>query len=139
MTNFRKTATNVAITIAAAAAFALVPRDQGGTVDPVRMSLEENGNGTLVSWDQVSGAVSYDVIRGLLSAIAQTDVVINLGSVTCIEADSTDESTLGREDADVPHPGEGFFYLIKYFDGTSSSYGAESTAKPRAPAGGDCD
>jgi hypothetical protein len=81
----------------------------------------------------VPDAESYDVIRGTLNGIAETDVVINLGSVVCIEVSSTDESTLGQEDDELPEPGQAFFYLVEYYDGSSSTYGTESAGKPRAP------
>ncbi len=98
----------------------------------------EAGSGTVVSWNGVPGAQSYNVSRGQLSSIVDAGVVIGLGAVTCIEANSIDESTAGWEDPELPSPGEAFFYLVEYFDGTSSSYGTESAAKPRAPGPGDC-
>ncbi len=82
--------------------------------------------------------MSYDVIRGQLGQIVETQVVIDLGTVVCIENDSPDASTLGWEDAALPNPGEAFFYLVEYDDGTSSTYGTESADKPRAPGPGDC-
>ncbi len=106
--------------------------------DPLVVFLGANGGGTLVWWNEVPGAQSYDVIRGQLSSIVETDVVISLGPVTCIEPHSTDESTAGWEDSDLPNPGQAFFYLVEYEDGTSSSYGTESVHKPRAPGPGDC-
>jgi hypothetical protein len=123
---------------ASVAGFAVVPHDQGGTVEPVAMLLEENGSGTLARWSAVPGAQSYDVIRGALSSVAEVGQVIGLGTVICIEDDSLDEDTSGWEDADLPNPGEAFFYLVEYYDGTSSSYGTVSAGMPRAPGPGDC-
>ncbi len=82
--------------------------------------------------------MSYDVIRGQLGQIVETQVVIDLGTVVCIENDSPDASTQGWEDAALPNPGEAFFYLVEYYDGTYSSYGTESAGNPRAPGAGDC-
>ncbi len=123
---------------ASEAGFVVVPHDQGGITEPIDLLLEENGNGTLASWTEVPGAVSYDVIRGQLGQIVETQVVIDLGTVVCIENDSLDASTLGWEDAALPNPGEAFFYLVEYYDGTYSSYGTESADKQRAPGSGDC-
>jgi hypothetical protein len=119
--------------------FVTVPHDQGGIVDPVRVTVDDGGVGSVVTWEPVSGAQTYDVIRGNLSELAETPTVISLGAVTCIEDNSVDVSTSGWEDSAVPAPGHGFFYLVEYFDGTSSSYGTESASKPRAPVVGDCD
>ena len=107
-------------------------------IDPVEITLEQSASGTVVSWAVVPDAESYDVIRGELNNVVETDVVINLGTVVCIEANSVDESTLGWEDGDVPNPGEAFFYVVEYDDGISSTYGTESAGKPRAPGSGDC-
>ena len=107
-------------------------------IDPVAIALEQSASGTVVSWAVVPDAESYDVIRGELNNVVETDVVINLGPVVCIEANSTDESTLGWEDGELPGPGRAFFYVVEYYDGVSSTYGTESAGKPRAPGSGDC-
>jgi len=120
------------------AGFVVVPHDSGGVVEPLEVILEENGYGTLLSWNVVPGAQSYNVIRGQLSSLRDADVVIDLGAVTCIEAASIDESTAGFEDPEHPSTGEVFFYLAEYFEGASSSYGTVSAAKPRATGTGDC-
>jgi hypothetical protein len=121
----------------AVAGFAVVPHNQG-VVDPVAIALGQSASGTVVSWAVVPGAESYDVIRGKLNNVVYTGVVINLGTVLCIEANSIDESTLGFEDGELPDPGQAFFYLVEYDDGISSTYGTESAGKPRAPGSGDC-
>jgi hypothetical protein len=78
------------------------------------------------------------VIRGELNNIVETGVVINLGNVVCIEANSVNTHTLGWEDGELPEPGQAFFYVVEYYDGISSTYGSESAGKPRAPGAGDC-
>jgi hypothetical protein len=133
------TATDESGNAASEAGFVVVPHDQGGVVDPIDVSVNEVNLGLVVSWGTVAGAQTYDVIRGDLSNVTETPVVINLGTVTCLENDSTDVSTVGWEDPAVPPSGEGFFYLVEYFDGTSSGYGTVSASKPRAPGAGDCD
>jgi hypothetical protein len=124
---------------ASAAGFVVVPHDQGGTLDPLDIMVDDNSDGTVVSWTPVPDAQSYDVIRGQLGRLEETDIIINLGSVSCVEEDSPDENTTGWEDPEIPEPGEAFFYLVQYDDGISSSYGAESAGKPRAPGSGSCD
>ncbi|MCH7779778.1 MAG: right-handed parallel beta-helix repeat-containing protein [Acidobacteria bacterium] len=132
------TATDGSGNVASQAGFVVVPHDQGGVIDPVAIVLERSASGTVVSWAVVPDAESYDVIRGELNNVMETSVVISLGTVLCIEANSTDESTLGWEDGELPEPGQSFFYLVEYDDGISSSYGTEGADKPRAPGPGDC-
>ena len=108
-------------------------------MEPIELAVDESGSGSVVAWNAVSGAQTYDVIRGDLSNIGETAVVVTLGTVTCMEDNSADVSTVGWEDPAIPPPGEGFFYLVAYFDGTSSGYGTESASKPRAPGVGDWD
>jgi hypothetical protein len=97
-------------------------------------SLLKERKGTSISWIAAAEVESYDVIRGLLKGITESEATIDLGVVTCVEANSTDETTKNHEDPDIPPPGEGFFYLIKYDSpGGSSSYGTESAPKPRVP------
>lgn len=133
------TATDGSSLSTSASGFAFVPHDQGGITDPIALVLEQGADGTLVSWSDTPAVHSYDVIRGDLAEVAAAGVVISLGAVTCIENDSADESTLGGEDPELPVPGQAYFYLVEYFDGTSSSYGTESADRPRAPASGDCE
>jgi hypothetical protein len=122
-----------------AAAFATVPHDQDGMVEPLEIHLQDGPAGTSLSWSEVDDAVSYDVIRGELTNVVLAGLVINLGSVVCLERDSSDASSVGDEDRELPEPGRAFFYLVEYDDGTSSSYGSESAGLPRAPAQGDCE
>jgi hypothetical protein len=116
-----------------------VPHSQGGTSDPVEISVEESTDGTVVSWSVVPGAQFYIIIRGQLGSITETTATIDLGSVMCVESQSIDESTDNRKDGDLPEPGDVFFYLVEYFDGTSSTYGAESVGKPRVAGMGACE
>jgi len=120
------------------AGFVVVPHDQSGVIDPVEIVLEQSASGTVVSWAVVSGAVSYDAIRGELNGVVDTGVAISLGTVVCIEANSIDESTLGWEDGELPGSEQTFFYVVEYDDGISSTYGTESAGRPRAPVSGDC-
>jgi len=124
--------------VGSAAGYVFVPHDQGGVTDPVDLSVEQPPAGTVVTWHEVAEGESYDVIRGDMSSIADAGPVIGLGPVVCIRNDAPNASTAGFEDAVVPAPGRAFFYLVEYFDGTSSSYGTETAGKPRALGPGGC-
>jgi hypothetical protein len=110
----------------------------GSYFEPLTVNLSR-GAVTRVEWDEVPGAVNYDVVRGDLSALRVMGSDVNLGTVTCIESDSTDTTTAGREDSVVPAPGKAFFYLIQFNDGLQdSSYGSMSVGRARVVSGGNC-
>lgn len=115
-----------------------VPHDQGGVTEPVTISVAQTAAGTAVDWPVVPGASHYTVISGKLADLEQTTALIRLGSVRCIELESSDASTVGSEDANVPAPGEGYFYLVEYDDGAPSGWGTESAPKPRIVEFGGC-
>ncbi len=123
---------------ASAAGFVLVPPKPEGAIDPLTIQLAGTQQGTLVLWDDAPLAESFDVIRGQLGEITPTEVVIDLGAVSCIEDNSHDTDTAGMEDPQSPEPGTVFFYLVEYNDGASGTYGTESANLPRAPGPGAC-
>jgi len=117
----------------------LVPHDQGGTAEPLVLQVQETAQGTTLSWDPVSGAVSYDVVRGNVASLREIDSMIDLGPVTCILGDVSVPSSAGHEDRDAPALGEAYFYLVSYDDvWGSSGYGSVSAFKPRIVASGGC-
>jgi hypothetical protein len=116
----------------------LVPHDQGGIVDPIRITLDHSSTGTVVSWGAAPDARFYNVIRGRLADVVDAGPFINLGPVVCLDSASLDTSTEGRGDAELPAQGEAFFYLVEYDDGVASSYGSESVGAPEVPASGAC-
>lgn len=117
---------------------AVVPHDQDGMVEPLMLSLNETDHGTLVEWTAVAGVAGYDVIRGTLDSVSETVDAFDLGSVVCIESGSTDETTLGFEDAATPAPGEVLVYFVEYRAQLDSGYGTERAGKPRLIGGGGC-
>jgi FG-GAP-like repeat/FG-GAP repeat len=131
-------ATDAAGNMTLASATVMVPHDQGGSVDPVELSLISSNPGTRILWGDVPGASHYNVIRGDLDALREKPNVLHLGRVECIEGASVDTDTAAFEDAELPASGETFFYLVEYFDGSRSSYGSESAPRPRHPQSGDC-
>jgi len=115
-----------------------VSHDLDGVTDPIQIVVDRGENGFALSWTAVEDALYYSVIRGHLSDIRETEPAIDLGSVLCAEARSLGETLIVSEAFDLPAPGNGFFYLVEFDDGTRSSYGTESASKPRTPATGDC-
>lgn len=104
-----------------------------------------NLSGSLFSWDAAPGAVSYDLIRGSLGSLHDNGSAVQLGTVVCVEDDSSDTTTAaGAEaaspDASVPAAGAAYFYLVRYHDGVSNrSYGFSHKAGHERQAGpGDC-
>ena len=100
--------------------------------------LVENAAGTEVVWSPVQGAIRYNVVRTTKAEFADTGAAYSLGSLTCIEAWSVNETTHGHEDSAIPASGELFLYFVEYVDDVGrSSYGSESAAKPRTVKEGD--
>jgi hypothetical protein len=133
------TATDSSGNTASTTATATTPHDKSGKTEPVDVSVEETPGGTLVDWNDVPGASYYNVIRGHLASIVETSEEIVLGTVVCVEAQTSSTDTRGIEDTEIPAPGEAFFYLVEYQDGLRSGYGTETAPKPRAVASGDCE
>ena len=117
----------------------LVPHDQGGVTEALDVWVEEGADGTVVVWEDLANAIFYNVIRGDLANIVETDEAIELGEVTCIEAGSLDRQTKDNEDNADPAPGQVFFYLVEYYDGNYSNYGTETAPKPRVTSSGQCE
>jgi hypothetical protein len=122
-------------------ALVLVPHERGGVAEPVVISAEEDSAGTMLTWGQVSGALSYRVVRGNVGSLQEAGAFVDLGTVACLQSNSSSTSTVGEEDAEIPPLGQAFFYLVAYTDtdGRDSSYGTDTTMKPRVKTGGGCE
>ncbi len=116
-----------------------VPHDQGGGVEPLAVSVQENNRGTILEWAPVPGALFYNAIRGELRNLHETANTIDLGPVVCLDSHSQNATTWSKEDAGIPPEGEAFFYLVEYDEGWASGYGTESVGKPRVPGPGYCE
>ncbi|MBZ5639096.1 MAG: HYR domain-containing protein [Acidobacteriia bacterium] len=118
-----------------------VPHDMRDmAVEPLNLLMQDRDN-TEVIWGPVEGAQHYDVIRGDLANLRVMGSDIDLGQVVCIEHATTNTTTVGYEDTEVPEPGHVFFYAVQYFDGVQdSSYGSESAGRARVvqSGNGDC-
>lgn len=89
----------------------------------------EGGTSWTVSWDGDPRAKVHDVSRGLISGLPSGDY----GS--CFADDLAATSV---EDADVPPPGDGYFYLVRGANpgcGGNGPWGSSSGGSPRVPAG----
>ena len=133
-------ATDGAGLTALAAGTAIVPHDIGGVTEPMMVNAQENGTGLVLQWDAVPGALFYNSVRGRVSDLRDKLDFFHLGSLSCIASVTTESSTVGSEDTELPSPAEAFFYLVEYNDRLASGYGTESAAKERfAPPGqGSC-
>ncbi len=84
-------------------------------------------------------ADSYDFIRGDLASLAESSAGVDLGTVLCLENDSTDPDTTGNEDTGSPAAGAAFFYLARFNSAPGAgSYGGSSMNRDRIPAAADC-
>ena len=109
----------------------IIPHSLGDVVEPLDLMVQGKES-TVVSWNPVQGALHYDVIRGRLSDLSINGSDIDLGAVECIVSDSSDITTEGYEDTEIPEPGDAFFYLVQFYDGIeNSSYGTESSGRAR--------
>jgi hypothetical protein len=94
---------------------------------------------TVVRWNFLGSGVTYDVVRGDVSALRALGGLVDLGVVTCIENDSTDLTTRGLADAAVPFAGQAYFYLVRQNPpGSGLGYGYSSAHETRHAASGDC-
>ena len=114
-----------------------VPHDLGEGPEPVLIRLEPNNSADRVHlyWNPVSGAQIYDVIRGDLGQVAQSNGQIRLGTVRVLATGLTDASYDESPEAEIPTAGSIFFYLVQYREGSSASgWGTESSSWPAVPS-----
>ncbi len=91
---------------------------------------------TLV-WPAVTGALSYDLYRGNMSALldGDDDGLPDTGYGVCLSALDDDPRDTFFVDTDVPQPaGAGFFYLISVLDSQGDNgLGTTSSGLARVP------
>jgi hypothetical protein len=107
-----------------------------GVPTEVRM-LGEGGDS--LEWEPVPGAPDavYDIVRGDVINLASSGESVDLGSLTCIESDSTDTATGTAMEADEPPVGTTWFYVVRFELGFSiGGWGASSNGAPREGVGG---
>ena len=125
-------AVDTAGTEASGTGYVTVPHDRSGRTDPLAITLSDTTAGSVVAWDPVEGAVSYDVARGLLGGVTRSGDRTDLGALACVESGTASASTSGFEDSAVPAPGAAFFYVVAYEDAWGrSTYGTAEADLPR--------
>lgn len=82
---------------------------------------------TEVRWSRVGDGTLYDVLRGDLAQLRRVAGVVDLGPLTCLEADSSAWSFSCDEQA--PLAGEAWFYLVSIDE--TGGYGRSSVLEPR--------
>lgn len=104
-----------------------------------------NEAATVLVWNTIPSAASYDVIRFPPAGLYEDPVTVHLGTVVCWEDDSLDATTgAGTEaanpDMDPLPPGQAFFYLVRARIGASNlTYGfTGACARERLPDASDC-
>ncbi len=94
---------------------------------------------TTLTWPAVSGALSYNVYRGMIADLVDCDGdgLPDAGYGTCQNALDPDTTDLEYVDAELPEPGGGFFYLASVEDYAGErDLGSTSAGLPRIPTAG---
>jgi hypothetical protein len=94
---------------------------------------------TYFEWDAVPGGngAVYDLVRGDVSNLSGNASAVDLGTLTCIEDDSPDATSLTDPDAAAPAPGAAFFDLVRFQEGAvAGSWGFGGEGGERAGTGG---
>jgi hypothetical protein len=74
------------------------------------VSVASQAGGELVSWTAVTGADTYDLVRGSLTLLSSSGGDFTASTGACLANDQTGVSFL---DATVPALGGGFWYLVR--------------------------
>ena len=89
-----------------------------------------------MNWPAVTGALSYNVYRGLISSLVDgdSDGLPDAGYGDCQNALDPDTTDLHYVDASIPPAGDGYFYLIAVVDWAGERYlGRTSDGLARFP------
>ena len=117
-------------------AIVVVPDHRDGTVDPLSVSVSQDNTVSQVTWSNVTGALFYNVVRGVVGNLAEMSDTIELGPLVCLASGVPPADIDSIADAIFPELGTAFFYLVEYNDGLPSSYGSPSASKPSLGEGG---
>ncbi len=116
------------------------------TTDRSSLHVREGDQGTVLEWSPVLDAAHYDVARGevanlrLIPGTASEEDTVDLGPLRCVANDRTLTDTADLPDADLPGPGQVFFYVFRDDapDANGGSYGTDDDGHRRVPGAGDC-
>jgi hypothetical protein len=87
-----------------------------------------------VYWNTLSGAEVFDVIRGEVSRLTQSNGKIWLGPVRVLATGQSGASYREAPNDAIPAPGSAYFYLVQYRDAQGASgWGTESSPWPAEP------
>ena len=89
--------------------------------------LHKDASGAEINWTPVTGTQDYDLLRGLLSNIADAGTTVDLGLTDCLVEAS---SYTYYSDTDPPLPGVAHFYLCRQI---ARSWGQSSQDQERIP------
>lgn len=96
---------------------------------------------TVLRWEPDPRGVRYDVIRGDLANLAPGAGTIELGPVVCLADSVTEPASTEIVDHETPSPGQGFFFLYRWSDGTPfdpGSWGQGTGGDERTAGAGEC-
>ena len=97
---------------------------------------------TVARWDAEPRGLRYDVVRGDVANLQPgAGNTVDLGTVLCLEDDSTDNQTLGFEDPLQPALGQVLFYVYRATQGMNDgpgSWGRGTGDAERVAGTGDC-
>jgi len=113
-----------------------VPHDLGTGPEPLLMNLEPGGTPGMahVYWNDVPGALKYDVIQGDLDQVTTQSGTLWLGPVRVLASGLPVASYTEENTGAIPATGKAFFYLVQYWDAqTPSGWGTESAPWPEEP------
>ena len=102
------------------------------TGDRTSLKVETAAGQTRVKFSPVLGALTYDVVRGQVSALQRAGLTTDLGFVTCLAENTTVTQTT---DSVSPPAADALFYL---FRDNYAGYGNSSDGSLRQASGGDC-
>jgi hypothetical protein len=77
----------------------------------------------MITWTPVSGASSYNVIRGSLARIGSAGSLTVLDDAICIGRGLSSGPLSDSAAQEDPLPGEAYYFLVEYSDGRYSGYG----------------
>jgi hypothetical protein len=99
--------------------------------------LASGDTATLFKWNFLGTPYRYDVARVDRRNLRLAGDSVDLGPLLCIENDSPDIKTAGNEDAEIPPPGEAFFYVARAsLAGVAQPWGHSSSGLERVGTDG---
>jgi cytochrome c peroxidase len=103
------------------------PTLHGGALPRIDVGVDRS----TLSWPALQGVQRYRVYRGTLASLRATDPdgLPSAGFGDCISADDPDPADNAFVDAQLPAPGEGYFYLKSVVDGGGAERGLGATSE----------